>query len=728
MSFGLLKFGEKCDRHRPPAPRGVDNRTVVFKAERHPHPQTASTSAQRPQSAPSAHTQETSITRSAGVPAPTKVEQQVSSRVSTPMPLVQQPQQATTKALDPARTRKSSAPHVEPVFMFEQPSAEEIDRTFRRVDFNGNGMLSLAELDKAVVELWPTFNHKPAIMRAYKACDVDKSGFVSKREFGLFLLFLRVFDATWKVFAQIDGNGDRRLTLSEFQQGAPVLASLGLNASREELECIFRKIDENNGGYVLFDEFCHYFASDLVNRERGKFRLSQPAKAVAKKEPPPPKFELPPAAMTQQLFQRLDFNGNGMLSLAELDKAVVELWPKFNNKPAILRAYKACDANGSGFISKKEFRSFLQYLVVYQALWERFMAIDTNGDRKLTLAEFLKGKPNLGLLAVKSDDDCTKAFRSIDKNGGGVVLFDEFCSYFAAQAMRDFRESRSADPAEVCCMGLPVVCCFCGHRFSHENLPKHLKDCRDKLLHSVDLLPSFLRIGVPDIPVIPNKPQELEEFNARMTSVSSQLASLTCPECSKELSIAAMRPHWQTHKLSTAREKELRKQAGRVKVGIPAAPTLKETPPLPRMVEVLVGKCKAGELAVLRRSIDSEFGGVATITRKEWESVLLRCRLEKWIPELSLGAVFQSGPVAVSELRGMLLEATKPTPSATPPFEPAAEVVKPRSITVLARMSSGEVERISIENSSGNMKLDKYSICRRLHMMGFDDVQNVELL
>jgi Ca2+-binding EF-hand superfamily protein len=518
------------------------------------------------------------------------------------------------------------------------------------------------------------------------------------------------------------------LTLGEFQQGASVLASLGLSASNEELERIFRKIDENNGGYVLFDEFCQYFASDVVNRERSKFRLSQPAKALTKKEPPPPKFELPPAAMTQQLFQRLDFNGNGMLSLAELDKAVVELWPKFNNKPAILRAYKACDANGSGFISKREFRSFLQYLVVYQALWERFSAIDSNGDRKLTLAEFLKGKPNLGLLAEKSDDECTRAFRSIDKNGGGVVLFDEFCSYFATQAMKDFRGSRSADPAEVCCMGLPVTCCFCGHRFSHENLPKHLTECRAKLLHTVDLLPSFLRFRIPDIPVIPNKPQELEAFNAQMGSVHSQLSSLTCPECSKELSIAAMRPHWQTHKISVAREKDLRKQAGRFKVGIVPVPVLKEAPPLPRMVEVLVEKCKPAELAVLRRALDSDFGGVTTITRKEWELLLLRCRLERWIPELSLGAVFQSGPLGVSELRGMLLDSSKAALPDGTSREPVVDEPKPRSVTILARMSSGEVERISIENSSGNMKLDKYSLCRRLRMMGFEDVQSVELL
>ena len=44
-----------------------------------------------------------------------------------------------------------------------------------------------------------------------------------------------------------------------------------------------------------------------------------------------------------------------MCSLAELDKMVIELWPRFNNKPALMRAYKAADKNGTGFVSKKEF-------------------------------------------------------------------------------------------------------------------------------------------------------------------------------------------------------------------------------------------------------------------------------------------------------------------------------------------------------------------------------------
>jgi hypothetical protein len=50
-----------------------------------------------------------------------------------------------------------------------------LDETWAKLDFNGNGMVSLAEIDKMVVEQpdWQLCNNKPALMRAYK-CVADE--------------------------------------------------------------------------------------------------------------------------------------------------------------------------------------------------------------------------------------------------------------------------------------------------------------------------------------------------------------------------------------------------------------------------------------------------------------------------------------------------------------------------------------------------------------------------
>ena len=59
----------------------------------------------------------------------------------------------------------SSAERGETQPALAMPSKQETRALFDRMDSNGNGGLSLAEIDKAVVELYPDFDHKPALVR-----------------------------------------------------------------------------------------------------------------------------------------------------------------------------------------------------------------------------------------------------------------------------------------------------------------------------------------------------------------------------------------------------------------------------------------------------------------------------------------------------------------------------------------------------------------------------------
>ena len=73
------------------------------------------------------------------------------------------------------------------------PNKEQRARLFRRMDYNGNGVLSLAEIDKAIIELWPQLNHKQVLMMAYHAADVSGDGFIGRREFRLLVKYLVYF-------------------------------------------------------------------------------------------------------------------------------------------------------------------------------------------------------------------------------------------------------------------------------------------------------------------------------------------------------------------------------------------------------------------------------------------------------------------------------------------------------------------------------------------------------
>jgi Ca2+-binding EF-hand superfamily protein len=137
------------------------------------------------------------------------------------------------------------------------------------------------------------------------------------------------------------------------------------------------------------------------------------------------KIQVPSNEECLALWDRIDYNGNGMLSLAELDKAVIEIWPEFNHKPAIMRAYKAADKNDDGFIRRNEFRRFLKYLELYNNLWDDFSSIDNDNDRRLTKGEFEKMAPKLDI------SNPEEVWKQMDVNQGGVVLFDEFCAWMS---------------------------------------------------------------------------------------------------------------------------------------------------------------------------------------------------------------------------------------------------------------------------------------------------------
>ena len=127
-------------------------------------------------------------------------------------------------------------------------------------------------------------------------------------------------------------------------------------------------------------------------------------------------------------FNEMDVNGNGLISLAEIDKLITQMYPKFNNKPALIRAYHAADMNGDGLITKKEFKSLWKHIEYFNKAWHKFDLIDKDNDRKLSFAEFEAMSLELFDMQFK-DKEAAYVFELIDTNGGGAITFTEFCSF-----------------------------------------------------------------------------------------------------------------------------------------------------------------------------------------------------------------------------------------------------------------------------------------------------------
>jgi hypothetical protein len=66
---------------------------------------------------------------------------------------------------------------------------------------------------------------------------------------------------------------------------------------------------------------------------------------------------------------------NGMPTGLDLAQAVVNLYPDYDHKPALMRAYKAADVDGNGTIGFREFRLLLAYTCYFNNLWAKFEGV-----------------------------------------------------------------------------------------------------------------------------------------------------------------------------------------------------------------------------------------------------------------------------------------------------------------------------------------------------------------
>jgi len=153
-------------------------------------------------------------------------------------------------------------------------------------------------------------------------------------------------------------------------------------------------------------------------------------------------IEYPDAPTRKQMFKDTDMNGNGILSLAELDLAVKTKWPEFDHKRAVIRAYKLADKKGNrdGWLTRDddetvcEWSHFLKYLSLYTYYLSEFDSLDLNHDLCVDINEW-RAHAN-DVFKLEGDDALTMeeldvVFSEMDADGSGRVRYDEFCIWAA---------------------------------------------------------------------------------------------------------------------------------------------------------------------------------------------------------------------------------------------------------------------------------------------------------
>merc|ERR1712032_610962 len=104
-----------------------------------------------------------------------------------------------------------------------------------------------------------------------------------------------------------------------------------------------------------------------------------------------------------------------------------------DNKPALMRAYKATTRGGDDYVQKREFRALLRNLLYFNKCWDLFAAVDSDSDRRMDFGEF---QSSIGQLGINpSSTKAREEFDFMDQNGGGMVLFSEFCKWVAERQL-----------------------------------------------------------------------------------------------------------------------------------------------------------------------------------------------------------------------------------------------------------------------------------------------------
>jgi len=157
-------------------------------------------------------------------------------------------------------------------------SAEDVAKRgemFKSFDMTGNGLLSLADIDKGlrdVLQVDEIFDVKPVIMRAFTATKevgvkhgVSKHpDYVHKVEFRVLLVYLEEYFKVWQVFAGLAADVDHRLTKEEFTNGFDQLKPWTSGKSSEE---VWQSVDQSGGKHVLFTDFAHWAIPQILTAD-----------------------------------------------------------------------------------------------------------------------------------------------------------------------------------------------------------------------------------------------------------------------------------------------------------------------------------------------------------------------------------------------------------------------------------------------------------------------------
>ena len=242
---------------------------------------------------------------------------------------------------------------------------------FIELDTDGDGFLDFKEFWRGTMG-WASQRHAE---RTFRAVDQDHDGKISFREF--------VGRTAEGWLLPMDRDEDGFLSLEEFAQGHPDLVM------SKHCRAAFAFMDKNHDGKLSVEEFTAGLASPEVTFYKqdkdgdGSLTLAEFSVWAATPEA---------RAAAKRDFEQKDIDGDGRLTLEEF------------KTPPEQAQFRKLDRNHDGFLTVAEFCAGTSGKEAAKAR-RIFAAKDTNGDKRLDLAEFSARPPAVDFIERDTDGD-----------------------------------------------------------------------------------------------------------------------------------------------------------------------------------------------------------------------------------------------------------------------------------------------------------------------------------
>lgn len=131
-------------------------------------------------------------------------------------------------------------------------------------------------------------------------------------------------------------------------------------------------------------------------------------------------------------WKALDMNGNGLVSLSEVETFTRQRYPVLAEGVTLKRAFLYAtqrDGDGDSYLDEFELPALLRNMIYFTHVRHLCSAADSDGDERLSVNEFIKVALALGM--ANSPEEASSAFRVADKDGSGTVRLDEMCCWAA---------------------------------------------------------------------------------------------------------------------------------------------------------------------------------------------------------------------------------------------------------------------------------------------------------